>query len=107
VIDRLGVHRADHANIVRDVARVWQEVADHRAATASRLECKLAGLHRKSGLRGYHSRDPLAPAHGLWEVLVEALAQDRLVVEQIKVRRPAGLEKTDDAFRFRREMRQP
>jgi len=85
VVDRLGVHRADDANLVCDAARVREEIADDGAAFAAGFEVPLARLHRETGLRGDHAGDALAAADGVGEVFVEALAEDGFVVEQVEV----------------------
>jgi hypothetical protein len=46
----------------------------------------------------------LAAADGIGEVLVEALAEDGFVIEEVEVGRTAGLEETDDAFGLRGEV---
>ena len=106
VVDRLGVQRTDDANLVGDAARVREEIADDGAAFAAGFEGPLAGLDGEAGLRSDHAGDALAAADRVGEVFVEALAEDGFLVEEIEVGGAAGLEETDDAFRFRREMRE-
>ena len=51
--------------------------------------------------------EPLALADRVGQVLAALLRQLRLVVEEVHLRRRAGLEQVDDALRLRREVRQP
>src|SRR4051794_20598759 len=48
VVDRLGVHRADDADLVGNASRVRQEITDHRATLAPGLEGELARLNREA-----------------------------------------------------------
>lgn len=60
VVDRLGVGRADHAEVVDDLPRVREHVADLDPALAARPERVAARRDRQSALRGDHSRDALS-----------------------------------------------
>ena len=53
-----------------------------------------------------HPRQPLPAADGIGQVLAAKFLELGLVVEQIQLRRAAGLEQVDHTLRLRREMRQ-
>ena len=65
VVDRLGVHRAHHADLVGDAADVRKEFADLGAGLAVTGKFETARLAGESGLRGHHARDALAAADGI------------------------------------------
>ena len=69
----------------------------------------LRELERRAGegrrrLVARHAGEPLAHADAGREVLAVHLDEQRLVVEQVELRRPAGHEQIDDALRLRRVM---
>ena len=92
-------------HLVDDLAGVGQQFAEPGAALSVLGELEDGGCDRQGLLARGHPGDPLAIADGRREVFVEALAEDGFVVEEVEVGRTAGLEETDDAFGFRREMR--
>ena len=98
VVDGLGVHRAEHADLVRDAADVREEFADFGAALAVTGELETAGLTGEARLRGHHAGDALAAADGIGQVLVELALEFGLRIQQVEVRRAAGLEEADDAL---------
>ena len=71
VVDRVGVHRTDHADLVGDATDMREEFADLRAGLAVASELKATRLAGEAGLRGHHARDALAAANGVGQVLVE------------------------------------
>ena len=64
---------------------------------------KYRGRHRKAGLRGRHAGEPLAHADRIRQFSGGQFPQPRLVVEQVHLRRSAGLEEVDHALRARRQ----
>ncbi len=106
VIDLLRVHRLDEAEVVHDLRRVRQELADPGARLAVLRELEARRDHRELGLRRRHGGEPLALADGVRKVVAAPLLELRLVVEHLDLRRPARLEEIDDALGLRREVRQ-
>ena len=107
VIHRLRVHRPHEADVVRDRPDVRQHRAhrEPRAAVAPvRLDRRHAG---PAGVAGRHRRQSRRAADRSRDVAARHLAQHRLVVEEIDMRRPAPLPHHDDALRLRNMMRQP
>ena len=107
VIDGLGVHAAEDADLVGDVRGVRQQVAEPGAALAVLVE-----IVHASGTTGKRSCCATMPVTR-WPPKTEAgmswlnrSLHLGLVVEQVEVRRAAGLEQEDDAFRLRREVRE-
>ena len=103
VVDRLGVHRADDAELVDDLRRVRQQVADPRAAA-----CRAARSRTATPASGSDDWLPDMPV-SRWPCRTESgncsplrLSQQRLVVEQLDLRRAAGHEQVDDALGLRR-----
>ena len=105
VVDRLGVHAADEAQVVDHLRRPRQQLADPHAALAVLLELVLRRRDREAGLAAGHRREPLAHADRVGQVLVVPLVHHRLVVEQVHLRRPADHVQIDDVLRLRREVR--
>ena len=87
-------------------AQAVLDYAQPDARLAVLLEFKHRRRHRKVLLVGRHAREPLPAANRVRQFLLEPCLQSRLVVEQIKLRRRAGLRQPDDAPGARREMRQ-
>ncbi len=87
MIGDVGVHRADHADVVDHPGRVREQVADFDPALAVLLELE-GRAHGRAGLAlgGQIGR------HRLAVVAVE----HRLGVERVDVRRPAVHEQVDD-----------
>jgi len=76
-----------------------------------RRSCRAGGTGRLTGDREAilcrrHAGQPLTHADRRRQLLAAAIAQAGLVVEQVELRRRAGLEEIDDAPRRRREVRQ-
>ncbi len=103
VVDRLGHHGPDDADLVGDAPDVREELADLLARLAELLERVLRreALERLPlELRDRHPRRERAGHR-----LAVHLGELRLVVERLQVRRPAGHAEEDDPFRLRREVR--
>ena len=106
VVDGLGVHRAHDADLVSDAADVGQQFADLGAGLAVTGEFESARLAGEAGLRGHHARDALAAADGVGQVFVELPFELGLGIQQVEVRRSAGLKEADDALGLGSEVRQ-
>ena len=102
VIDVLGVHALDEAELVGDRARVRQEVADPGAALAALLERAQRTDDRERGLAARHRRQALRLAHRGRQVLAVHALERRLVVERVDVRDRAEHVQADHAFGARR-----
>ena len=98
MIDGLGDHRSDDAQVVDDPGRVRQEIGDPRAAGAVLLEPELRTGERQRRLVAGHARQALALPHRVRQLFAVALVEHRLVVERLHLRRAAGHEQVDDAL---------
>ena len=87
MIDRLGVHRADHRDVIRDGLHVRQQLAHLNARLTTALKGKFARCHGEPLLPAGHRGDALAVADGVRQVLVKMIRQARLVIEEIDLRR--------------------
>ena len=105
VIDRIGVHRFDHGDVVGDALHVGHELAHPHAAFTTLLEGELARRDGEARLTTRHRRDALAFADRIRQVGVEEFLQARLVVEQVELRRRPVHVQVDEALRLRRKMR--
>ena len=104
VVDRLGEHRLDEADVVDDLAMMRQQLAEPRARLAVLGEFEERAGERDRRLLGRHAGEPLAAADVFGQLLAVLLVEQRLVVEQILLGRAAGLEQVDDALHARREV---
>ena len=105
MVDRLGVDRANETEVVDHPGRVGQELADPGARIAVPGELEERAGQGQGRLVGRHAGQPLALADGFRQVLAVHLVQDRLVIEQVKLRRPAAHEQVDDPLGPGRKMR--
>ena len=101
VIDLLGPHRADDADVVGDAADVREQLADLLAGLAELLEAVLRA--EADQLLALQLRDLLALGERLRHRLAVHLGELGLVVEGFEVRRAAGLVEEDDALGLGRE----
>ena len=104
VIDRLGVHGFDEAQLVDDAGGIRKQVAHPCAAFAVLLERRERLYQGKCGLVGDHARISLRATDRIRYFSSMPRFQRRLVVEQFHLRRTAALEEVDDALRSRREV---
>ena len=106
VIDRLGVHRADDADVIDHAAGMRQQFARARRPTGLADESELRGDDRKAVLPGGHAGQPLPLRIESGSSLPCKARRARLVIEKLQMRRPAGLEEIDNAPGLGSEMRQ-
>ena len=105
VIDRLGVHRLDEAEFVDDARGVRQQLADPGPALAVLGEAEPARRDREARLPRRHAGEPLAHRGSSRAARSPARSwQQRLVVEQVHLRRRARLEQVDHPLRPGREI---
>ena len=93
------------AQLVDDLRGVRQQLADPRAALAVLRELELRAGQRKRPLERGHAGQALAHPHRLGQLLAVHRAEQRLVVEQLELRRAAALEQVDDPLGPRHEVR--
>ncbi len=98
VVDGLGVHALDEAQLVGQRGGVRHQLAHPRAAFAVLLELERTAGERDRGLVDAHAGEPLAAADVVGQLFAVLFVQQRLVVEQVLLRRPAALEEIDDAL---------
>ena len=72
------------------------EFAEPHPAFAVLRELEHRWRDWKLALPRGHSRKPLALANRLWQIFATSIIQGRLGIEQIHLRRSAGLEQIDD-----------
>jgi hypothetical protein len=96
--------RLDEAQFVGHGRRPREQVAHPRPGLAAALELVLGRGDRERLLGGSHARQPLPAADRFRQFLGEQVLQFRLVVEQVELRRGAGLEQVDDPLGRRVEM---
>src|SRR2546421_392371 len=102
VIDLLGVHRADDANVVRNTADVREQLGNFLPGPAPlpELAKRPAGLQ----FRVLQLRELLPPGEGFGERFIVELLEFRLVIKPFEVRRPARHAEMNDAFGPHRKM---
>ena len=98
VIDRLGKHGPDERDVVHDAADVRQQAAQLDAGFAVAFEFVRRAHTTQHRLARRHARDALAHANAGRQFHPGHLLQLRLGIEQIQVRRRAGLKHVDDAL---------
>ena len=104
VVDLLGLHRAHDADVVGDGADVGEQRRDLLARAGPSAGTGAAGPKQRSGRPWSWAMGwPLVNDSGMGSPSI--CAQLRLVVEQLEVRRAAGLVEVDDALRARRDVR--
>ena len=81
VVDRVGVHRLDDGDVVDDLRRVRQQLADPGAGLAVPAELELRSRHQQRRLP-HRLRDALPLAHRVGDLRALELRQRRLVVER-------------------------
>ena len=106
VVDRLGVHRADDADLVRDRAQVRQHLAQFDPAGTPLLE----GLERRRRdvfrVAARHRGEAGVAAHAGGDVLAGHLGEQRFMIEEVDVRRASALPEADHALGLGGEVRQ-
>ena len=105
VVDRFRVHRADDTEFIGQAAGMAHDVAVFDAALAVPLEIHERARQRERGLVPAHAGQTLSLADRVGQWLQVLLAEERLRVERLELRRPARLEQVDDALGLGREVR--
>ena len=105
VVDRLGVHALDEAQLVGDALQVRHEVADPEPALAARPAARDRRHHEKLRLTAGHARHPLRALHARRNLLTREVVHRRLLIEEVDVRETAGLKQTQHPLSLRREVR--
>src|SRR2546423_1653530 len=104
MIDGFGMQALNEGELVRHLRGVREQLADPGAPTSMLLEFEFRRHDGKARLRGRHPCKPLALAHRFRKILALKFLKSGFVVEQLHLRRAAGLEKVNDALRLRREV---
>ena len=104
MIDLLGDHRANHADVVRHLLMIGQKIADRLTAIAVPAELGERSLALQ--LLVLQLGDRLAGGEGLRHRLAIESGQLRLVIKRFQMRRPARHAQKDHAFDPRRVVRQ-
>ena len=105
VVDLVGVHRPDDAQVVRHGPEVREPLAEVLAALAATLELRGRRLDELLLARG-HGGQALPASHGLRQLGASQILQARLFVEEFDLRRAAGLGEEDDALGLGGEVRE-
>lgn len=106
MIDLLGVHRLDEAEFVGDRSGMRHQFADSRAALPVLFEFEKGIGDREGFLPAAHPGKALSISNGVGQVLASNFIHQWLVVEQVDLGWPAGLEEIDYAFCFWGEVRE-
>ncbi len=96
MIRHVGIHRADHTDVVDAVGDVWKYLANVDPASAM-----LRKLERRAKCRASLALSALRGRQGTTVILVE----NRLRIERIDVRHSAVQKEMNDSLRLRREVR--
>ena len=104
VVDRFGVHRAQHADAVRDLRGVRQQRTHRDAAFPVARERSERTRDLEHGLIAAHAGESLAATNAVRQRLAVQFAQLGFVVEGLELRRAAGLEQPDHALAPRQVM---
>ena len=102
VIERLGVKALHEADVVHDGPELREQFAQPHAGLAVLRE--LVGRREELGVLP-DLREPDVLYQFLGHLLAVALGQLRLGIEQVEMRRAAGLEEVDDVLGLGREVR--
>ncbi len=105
MVDGLGVHALDEAQVVGNLGRVRQQIAQPGAALAVLLKLERRTDQRQARLVARHAGQTLLAANFGRQLGTVLFVQQRLVIEQVDLRRPAGLKQKNDPLGFRREVR--
>ena len=105
VVDLVGVHRPDDAQVVRHGLEVREPLAEVLAALAAAFELRGGRLDELLLARG-HGGQALAASHGFGEFGAGERLQAGLLVEEFDLRRAAGLGEEDDALGLGGEVRE-
>ena len=105
VVDRLGVHGSNHAQLVGDRRGVREQFAHPETIGPVLGELELGAGERERRLVAAHAGESLAAAHRVGQFLAVAFLEQRLVIEEIELRRAATLHQVDDPLRPRCEVR--
>ena len=98
VVDRFGVHRADHGEPVHDAGELGQQFRDLEARIALPREGEVRAGEWKARLTAGHGRQPLHADDALGNLLAVVGLQPRLGIEEIHLRGPAGEKHEDHAL---------
>ena len=106
MVDSLGIHRLDEAQLVDEGGGLGEEVGDPGPAFA--VLRKVGDLRDDGalGLPARHRAETLAAYHLIWNLSPVPSAQHRLIIEQIHMRRRAVLKEVDHSFGSGDEVRQ-
>jgi hypothetical protein len=101
MIERIGAHRADHADVVCNFGGMRQVIGKYHTALSMLLEFARAGEH---GCRRLDEGELQILRHRRRERFAVPLLQLGLRIEEIHLARAAFHEQEDDAFRLRSEV---
>ena len=105
VVDLVGVHRPDDAEVVRHGLQVREPLAEVLPALAAAFELRGRGLDELLLARG-HGGQALAAPHGFGELGAGERREAGLLVEEFDLRRAARLGEEDDALGLGGEVRE-
>ena len=105
VVDRFGEARLHEAKIVGHLGGVRQQLTECRRRLAVLVELEDRPRQRQNRLVARHAGEALPLANALRQILAVLFVEQRLVIEQVKLRRSAGHEQVNNPLRLRRKMR--
>ena len=98
MVDRLGMHRLDEAQLVRLLGKMRENLAHPMSGLSLPGELENAGSNRKVLLPGSHGGQTLALAYAVGQILSMMLLHARLGIEQVHLGRSTRLEEIDHAL---------
>ena len=100
VIDGLGVHRTNHAEFVSNSGGVRQQITEPRAGFSVLLKFEYRAGQRNGGILLARSCRSAAwpPRHAFGQLFTVQFVKERLVIEQVHLRRSTALKKINDAL---------
>ena len=105
VVDVFGVERLQEAEFIRHLARPREQFAEPRPRLSMLSELEGRSRQRQRRLKARHAGQSLTLAYAVGQLLPVHRVEQRLVVEQVQLRRPATHDERNDALGLRRKMR--
>ena len=92
VVDRLGVHRVNHRDLVGNVSSVRDEAAHPRPGLAMLLHRRYRATHQELFLASSHPGHALSTSNTIRQLAAVQSLERGGMIDQVDVRRTAGLE---------------
>ena len=106
MIDRFGIHRPDHTNIVGDAANFRQHATEFRPALPVTLKGLDRGGNRPPFISRGHRGKSCRSADAFWNILTRHFLEGRFWIKKVNVRRATTLPEADHPLGFRSDLGQ-